>query len=185
MGYARKIVELATNIAIILVCGLLCWTFFTHKGLNFGAPPGGAESAHLEGLTLPSLPGYSWTSRPKTLVLAVRKGCHYCEESLPFYKRLSDLERGNGLHAHLLAVMPDDQVSGTKVLQSGGLTIDSVFNQPLNSIQVSGTPTLLLLNSTGRVVRAWVGQQTSQGEEEVISASNASNSETRPWYRLW
>jgi hypothetical protein len=66
--------------------------------------------------------------------------------------------------------MPDDQDSATKELQSGGVAVDGVFNQPLNSIQVSGTPTLLLLDAKGRVAKAWVGQLTPQGEKRLITA---------------
>ena len=166
----RKTVELITNIAIILVCGLLCWTFFTHKSLSFGAASI-ANDPHLEGLMLPSLPGHRWNDHQKTLVVAIRKGCHYCEESLPFYKRLSGLEGSNGLHAHLLAVMPDNQTSGIQMLQSAGLTVDSVFNQPLDSIKVSGTPTLLLLDASGRIAKAWVGQLPPEDEKAVIAAA--------------
>lgn len=181
----RRAVELIANIAIILVCGLLCWTFFTHKGLVRGASVGEAGVPSLEGLALPALPGYSWGSHSQTLVLGIRKGCHFCEESLPFYKRRSELEHSNGLHAHRLAVMPDDKDAGTRYLQTGGVAVEGVFSEPPDSIKISGTPTLLLLDSRGRIARAWVGEQSSQGEEEVIAAVNAAHIEQRPWYRLW
>jgi thioredoxin-related protein len=119
---------------------------------------------------VPPLPGYRWGDHQKTLVLAIRKGCHFCDDSLPFYKRLGDLEKRNNLHAHVLAVMPDDRESGAKALQSGDVAVDSVFSQPLDSLKVTGTPTILLLDSHGRVARAWVGQLTPQGEEELITA---------------
>jgi hypothetical protein len=167
----KKMIEMTTNVAIIVVCGLLCWTAITHKTVDLralaerdGAPP------RLKGLTLPQLSGYRWGSHPETLVLALRGDCHYCKDSMPFYRRLSDLEKNNSLHAHLLAVMPSDQKSGAAALQSGGLTVESVFDQPLDSIRVSGTPTLLLLDSNGRVTDAWGGQLTSQGEDDVIAA---------------
>jgi hypothetical protein len=66
--------------------------------------------------------------------------------------------------------MPDDRDSSVGALQSGGVAVDGVFSQPLNTIQVTGTPTLLLLDSNGRVARAWVGQLTPQGEKELIAA---------------
>jgi hypothetical protein len=36
-------------------------------------------------------------------------------------------------------------------------------------LKVSGTPTLLLLDSKGRVERAWIGQLNPQGEKELIA----------------
>jgi hypothetical protein len=172
MADVRKITEIGTNIAILAVCCLIGWTIITHKSLDlrsvFAARAGEAQ---FDGRTLPALPGYRWADHEKTLVLAIRKGCHFCQDSLPFYKRLSELEKSNTLHAHLLAVMPDDPASGVAALQSGGVIAQGIFNQPLNSIQVSGTPTLLLLDRNGRVVKAWVGELTSQREREVIAAS--------------
>jgi len=67
--------------------------------------------------------------------------------------------------------MPDDRDSGAKALQSAGVAVECVFSQPLDSLQVSGTPTLLLLDAQGRVERAWVGQLTFQREKEVIAAA--------------
>jgi thioredoxin-related protein len=143
------------------------YTSIRQPTYNFRA---GGQETNLEGHILPPLPGYHWADHQKTLVLAIRKGCHFCEESLPFYKRLEDLENTNSLHAHVLAVMPDNQDSGSAALQSGGVAVEGIFSQPLNSIQVTGTPTLLLLDAKGRVERAWIGQLTPQGEEDLIAA---------------
>jgi hypothetical protein len=88
---------------------------------------------------------------------------------LPFYKQLSDLEKNNTLHAHLLAVMPDDLASGTAELRSSGVSVEALFNQPLNSIRVSGTPTLFLVDAKGSIKHSWVGQLTSQGEKDLIA----------------
>ena len=164
----RKIIEIAANLAILLVCGLIGWTFLTHKGLASGS---GKEVAHLEGVTLPPLPGYSWSDHQKTLVLAIRKGCHYCDSSLPFYKQLSNLEKSRTLHAHLVAVMPDDRTSVTADLLSGGVSIEAVFNQQLSSIRVAGTPTLFLVDAKGRIEQSWVGQLSPESEKDVIAAA--------------
>ena len=167
MAGTQKIIEVAANLAIFVVCGLIGWTLLTHKSLPSGW---GREATRLEGVTLPPLPGYHWGDHQKTLVLAIRKGCHYCDSSLPFYKQLSGLEKSNTLHVHLLAVMPDDRASGAAYLQSGGVSVEAVFNQPLSSIRVSGTPTLFLVDAKGRIEHSWVGQLTPQGEKDVIAA---------------
>ncbi len=167
MAVARKIAEMSANIAILVVCGLIGWTFLTHKSLPSGW---GSQTARLEGVTLPPLPGYRWGDHQKTLVLAIRKGCHYCDSSQPFYKQLSGLEKNNTLHAHLLAVMPDDGASGTAALRSGGVSVEALFNQPLSSIRVSGTPTLFLVDAKGKIEHSWVGQLAPQDEKDVIAA---------------
>lgn len=38
---ARKIIEVSTNLAILVVCFLLCWTLITHKTFNLRSIFGG------------------------------------------------------------------------------------------------------------------------------------------------
>jgi hypothetical protein len=166
----RRVLEATTNVAIVVVVVMFGFAYFAHKTIRFAAPPAG-QDAHLKGLVVKEIAGYNWGSQPETLVLAIRKGCHYCEASIPFYKRLADLEKSKGIHAHVLAVMPDSEADGASLLQSNGLMVDAVYKQPLDSFSVSGTPTLLLLDSHGRVEEGWVGQLPSHGEEEVIAAA--------------
>jgi hypothetical protein len=81
------------------------------------------------------------------------------------------MESSGELNAHLLAVLPDDKDSGTAFLRSGNAEIEAVFDQPLNNIQVLGTPTILLVDSHGTVVREWVGRLSRDAEEAVIKAA--------------
>jgi hypothetical protein len=129
------------------------------------------KEAGFTGQTLADLPGYSWSSNAKTLVLALRTSCSYCHASLPFYKQLGDLERSNALHAHILAVMPADASVGSSFLAKDDVEVQAIFSQKLDVFKVSGTPTVLLVDSGGRVERTWVGQLTPQLEKEVIRAA--------------
>jgi hypothetical protein len=131
----------------------------------------GGERAGLVGQTLAPLPGYSWSSYPKTLVIAIRKGCPYCDASLPFYRRLGEQERSNVLRAHVLLVMPNDASSGSRYLSKDNVEVQEIFGQGLGALRVSGTPTVLLLDSSGVIERAWVGQLPPKGEKEVMSAA--------------
>lgn len=176
----RKCFETATNIAILLVCGAILWTIF---GPKLHSPSNTGEDASLKGVSLSVLPGYDWRLHQSTLVLAIRKGCHFCESSLPFYKHLSQLEQDKDLTVHLLAVMPDDKASAESLLKVGGVSIDGVFDFPLSSLHVSSTPTLLLVDANGRVDKAWVGELSPKGEEDVISDAKrdiVSARNTRP-----
>ena len=131
----------------------------------------GSEEEGLVGPTLAPLPGYMWSSYPKTLVIAIRKGCPFCHASLPFYKRLDEQEKSNGLRAHVLVVMPDDASSGSSFLRKGDVEVEGIFGQELDALNVSGTPTVLLVDSSGHIERTWVGQLTPQGEKEVMKAA--------------
>jgi len=175
MNTAKKVLDIAVSVAILVVCAMICWSYATHKSISFdGATAGqvtGGESNRLRGVSLPSLTGYQWSGHRETLLLAVRSGCHYCQDSRTFYARLKQMESSGELNAHLLAVLPDDKDSGTAFLRSGNAEIEAVFDQPLNNIQVLGTPTILLVDSHGTVVREWVGRLSRDAEEAVIKAA--------------
>ena len=131
----------------------------------------GSEEVGLVGQTLAPLPGYRWSSYPKTLVIAIRRGCPFCDASLPFYRQLGEQEKSNVLRAHVLVVMPNDASSGSSLLKKDDVEVQGIFGQELDALKVSGTPTVLLLDSSGRIERAWIGQLTPRGEKEVMNAA--------------
>ena len=170
MTAIKRVIEQVTNIAIVIVCVLLCWSYLTKRNVKSANGRPGISSEQLVGLTLPTIPGYSWGSQPETLVMAIRVGCHYCADSMPFYMKLNDLERSNHLRAHLLVVMQEGKQAADQELNSDGLKIDRAFNQSFGPLKVTGTPTLMLANAQGRIVKGWVGELSPQGEREVIAA---------------
>lgn len=158
-----KAVENATNVAVILaVCIAAVFLYRSYKNNQSEAPKVGA--------TLPALPGYSWQSNAPSLVLALRKGCHFCEASMPFYRKLYELEKSKAFATEMVAVFPDSAQDTYDVLGTEKLPIPSVSQVNLSSLSVSGTPTLILVNSSGRVQKTWVGQLDSAGEESVLAA---------------
>lgn len=113
------------------------------------------------------LPDADLSGHPKTLILALQKGCHFCSESAPFYKRL--LEGARGGNVRLLAVLPGTPEESMAYLKELGLTNLEVKQSPLNAIQVGGTPTIILTNDKGEVTNFWVGKLEADKEEEVLS----------------
>ena len=131
----------------------------------------GSEDVGLAGQTLAPLPGYSWSSYPKTLVIAIRKGCPYCDASMPFYRQLGEQEKSSVLRAHVLVVMPNDASYGSSLLEKNDVEVQGLFGQKLAALNVSGTPTVLLLDSSGRIEREWVGQLSPRAEKDVVNAA--------------
>ena len=130
-----------------------------------------SDAMGLTGQSLAPPAGYSWSSYPKTLVIALRRSCPYCKASLPFYKQLSDLEKSSVLRAHLLVVMRSDESAGRSFLKTGEVEVQGIFGQNLDDLKVTGTPAVMLLDSSGRIEQTWVGQLTPRLEKEVINAA--------------
>jgi hypothetical protein len=164
----KKFVEMATNAAILVAALLLCW-----KIIDARRPPAGnsiSDGSELVGVRLPSPPSYTWKQNPETLVLAIKSGCRFCENSFPFYRRLIDDAKNHGSRVHLLAVMPDPPESGHILLGKNELHLDALFAQNLETVKVNATPTLLLLNAEGRIEKAWIGQLDKKQEDAVLGA---------------
>jgi hypothetical protein len=164
----KSLLEVLTNIAILVVCCLLVYVLVTRRDFFFHRHHPAAVD--LKGMVLPSPPGYSWSAQGPTLVLALRVGCRFCAASMPFYKRLTDLEASHHLHAHLLAYMPDDPAVAEQDLHSYGIDISGDFGHSLDALHVSGTPTLLLVDPSGKIENAWVGELPASKENEVVAA---------------
>lgn len=165
MTTAKSFLEVVTNTALIIVCGLLIWFVAAHRDYTVR----GSSSPALEGQVLAGPSVYNWAAHAETLVLAVREGCRFCEASMPFYGHLSALQRARRVHAHLLAVMPDEGGVAARYLQARGVDVQGVYNYSLSAIRVSATPTLLLVDAKGRIDKAWVGQLTDAQENDVIA----------------
>jgi len=119
------------------------------------------------GQKIPEISGYSWNKTP-TLVLALKKGCHFCEESMPFYRRLLAMQQAGQLNARLVAVFPDGSTDVTELMESQKLAIQAFPAIHLDTFRVSGTPTLILVDQSGRVIKPWIGKQDVAGENDVI-----------------
>ncbi len=68
----------------------------------------------------------------------------------------------------MIAVVPGDEAEGGKYLEGLGVVVDGIVTASLSDINVSATPTLVLVDRSGRVSNVWVGKLDSNRENEVI-----------------
>ena len=163
MSSFYKRVELLANLAIVLlavVIGTVLVQRFFHRESASSKPPAIAAGVQV------TLPGVDWKQNHKTLLVAIQQGCHFCTDSAPFYQRLVDAADRKGVR--LVAVLPQSTDEGRRYLTTLGVHIADVRQAPLSSLQVSGTPTLILVDENGRVSAAWVGKLPPDKETEVL-----------------
>lgn len=121
------------------------------------------------GDSLPAIPRLDWNQHRHTLVLALNTGCHFCEQSVPFYRRLVDTQPPAGNDLEIIAVFPNDSEMVRQFMTLENLPFRSVPAAPFGKLGVIGTPTLMLVGSSGRVERAWVGALSPAEESEVFN----------------
>ena len=159
-------IEVATNI-IVIVFAVVVGSVFLKDRFSSGAPESDAVKA---GDKLANLDSWDWGAHDRTLILGLRKGCHFCEDSAPFYQRLIAQQQPGGASPPIVAVFPDTADTVKEVVQSEGLEVHAIAGVPLERLKISGTPTLLLVDRSGIVLNAWTGMLTPRQELEVIRA---------------
>jgi peroxiredoxin len=158
---AQKI-ELISNVVFIAAAVLLVALLMRSSLTN-------TRPRISEGETLPTLTGYNWQAHSQTLVLALRVGCHFCQASAPFYRKLREFEKEGRLSAHLIAILPDEPAEAAEMLHAEQLDVDLRAAVPFGNWKITATPTLLLVDPNGRVLHVWEGQLPTNDEQQVVN----------------
>lgn len=167
MSTLLKRVELLANIAIIVVALLLSTVLIKHYLLPAHQIEPIPQSQIQPGAQIP-LTGVDWAANGQTLLLVLSEGCHFCSESAPFYQRLVHITTGRD-DVRLVALLPQDITRGRQYLSGLGVPISEVRQVNLASLGVRGTPTLVLVDSAGKVTGVWIGKLLTEAEAEVLS----------------
>ncbi len=175
MNLLFRRIELAANVAIILVAALLGAVLI--KSYLINRPERRADTSQYASQAADqkrlSLADVDWNKNGQTLVIAVSSTCHFCTESGSFYQELAKVHDGT----QLLAVLPQPIDEGKRYLASLGVSVDDIRQASLASIAVRGTPTLMMVNSNGVIVNTWEGKLETVQEREVLNKirSNSFN----------
>lgn len=165
-----KKIETVANVMVIIVALLLVGVivqryFFAQSNQNQQARVSSTIGKPV------NLPNENFAAQTKTIVLALQTTCHFCTESVPFYKRL--VEETKGKNIKVVAVFPTSVEESTAHLTKLGVTGMEVKQAPISALDASGTPTLILANQKGEVTNYWVGKLPPEKETEVINKLNS------------
>lgn len=161
-------IEFAANVAIIAVA-LLFGFVLVKRGILNSVPPAQAvlRDAIKPGTKI-SLPETDWSQSERHVVLVLQKGCHFCTESAPFYKRLIGA-LAKRTDVQLIAALPQSVGESRQYLDGLGVAVNDVKQADPSSVGATGTPTLLLVDKAGKVTDVWVGKLPPEKEQEVFS----------------
>ena len=158
--------EKLTNIAVLLSCALLVAALGRNFYLSHTRPAAGTEAvARGQQITLP---GYTPASTESTLIMVLSTQCHFCKDSMPFYRKLTVLHRSAPGRLRVVAVLPEPESEASAYLDRNGVGVDHVFSLPPGDIGVNATPTLLLLDPRNKVEESWVGLLGDSQQAEVL-----------------
>jgi len=149
------------------VAGLLFMTRYPVHSMR----PADAEGPRLEqGFRMPPVPGYEWRSHGKTLVLALRVGCPYCEASMDFYGRLVEIEKHRGAGVHLLAIYQEPAESISVHAPGRPRDLATLSGVSFPKLRIRSTPTVVLVDANGIAQRVWRGRLSPELENQLLLA---------------
>ncbi|HLJ27546.1 MAG TPA: hypothetical protein VKY85_12620 [Candidatus Angelobacter sp.] len=166
-GNVAKKIEMVANVAIIIAAVAIVILFL--RNYTKSQPGEHVISAG----TKFALKGVDWQSNGKSVVLAISTTCHFCTESAGFYRVLVDQCKQQ--HVRTVAVLPQAAPEAKAYLQNEGVSVDEIRQSVLSDLEVSGTPTLLLIDKGGIVKSVWVGKLRSDEEKEVLAKLTSSS----------
>ena len=116
------------------------------------------------------IPGAEWPRSNNTIVIALSVSCHYCKDSAQFYRRIERESCQVGTSVEI--VSPQDPATTRAFLESLDIHFQTIRTVRLSQIGVRGTPTILLIDREGKVVKTWFGALDQARQREVLSSLN-------------
>lgn len=110
----------------------------------------------------------------RNLLIVVRSGCKVAEDSMGFYRELAQLAAAGATRAGIAAILPDNETVSRNLLRIHGLDVPAVPGVALSSLKLHWTPTLVLADRRGVVLKLWEGQLSASAQAEVLSAIGVS-----------
>jgi hypothetical protein len=160
---AAKWFEIAANVAIIIVAVVIVIVFVrNYFPASKASAPAIAAGASLIGQPV------DWHDSQRNVVLVLSTTCHFCKESSGFYRKLVEDCRS---HARTVAFFPQTPEEAQAYLRAEDVRVDEIKHADFQSLQIGGTPTLLLVDSKGIVQKVWIGKLPEAKEKEVLDQS--------------
>lgn len=166
----KSTLDTAANIAIIIVCAIAAVVLIRNQFFpKQAAGPGNVPQIE-KGEKYAQLKDMVPTGANRALVVAVQPGCHFCNDSMPFYKKLLDERNQKGSAVKFVAAVPSDDAKPQEAQKFAavGAQPDNIAKVDFAAIKVPGTPTMVLVDNSGKVLNVWVGKLDEGSEKEVL-----------------
>jgi hypothetical protein len=165
-SFVRDVVIATVFLSTVVYCGAELW------GLKASLEPFGrkqlrdtAEVSRAKQLVLPE--GLIGQRSEYVVLLVISTQCHFCTESMDFYRDLTSHYRSARLR--FVAICPQTPQQCSEYLGRYGVSVNRVASASSSDVGVPGTPTILLVDRTLTTLATWIGRQNPEGEHAIRS----------------
>ena len=167
----KTALDTAANVAIIVACAIATVVLIRNQFLRpDAAPPPGSPAVVEKGERFDQLKALVPVGSQRTLVVALSPACHFCDESMPFYRQIVEERKQRKSTVNFIAAVPAEDMKAEEAqkLATAGAQPDSLVKLDFAAVKVPGTPTLMLLDDDGKVLDVWVGKLDASAQMEVL-----------------
>lgn len=161
LGRIGKLFYLTANVGVTIAALAFLWVAY-HRYMP--SEPTFPKPSHVRA-TLVSA-GHRVEPGP-LVVLALRRGCPYCERNVSLYRQLVAARRDP--RTRIVAVTPEPVAATSEYLRGLGLSVDAVYQQDLPSMGVKITPTIFRVEPDDQIVKIWFGEQATDKYTAIVS----------------
>jgi hypothetical protein len=161
------------NWATIVLCGvvavLLLVKSYTgyHGPLPLTSAKRGAE-VYAVGEHFKGVDGIQLDAASTTVLMALRSNRHFCTASMPFYQKILGQPRRD---IRYVVGLPQDTIEGGQAyLAEHRIHVDGVVRYSMIDTlpKIHGTPTVIVLDRTSRILGLWTGQLDAAQEQDCV-----------------
>lgn len=161
----RVSLDLIVNALLALTCVVVLGQYLETWWARTHAAASALPQSLPRGGQIPGLRDVVWTDR--NVVVFVRSTCHFCSESMPFYRAMAGQAHAAGARFVVAGEESRDIIAG--YMRSNAVTPDDVVSASPESTGVHATPTLAIVDRRGTILDSWVGRLTPDAEQRVKS----------------
>jgi hypothetical protein len=150
---AGTLLERTVNVAIL--CGVLYGITLMRSATN----PSSQPPLYSIGETAPSLSTVSYRSSDRTLILFVSSSCHFCTDSMAFYRDLVADRDSKRLSLRIIAVGHEPNEVLKRYFDANGVRMDQTISVDKSAwVKSSLTPQQIVVDRTGLIRGTWPGK---------------------------
>ena len=118
---------------------------------------------------MPGVSGVDYSKTRHTVILALNPQCRYCRDELPFYRSIAAGRYRVEGRVQLVVLSNAPTVDIERFLAESEVRVDRLADLSAGTYKITGTPTLLVVNSAARVEGAWTGRLKESERKEVTA----------------
>lgn len=165
-----RVLESAANVATILACGALC--VYIARSVFIPAAQGPQPGpAYQAGDRIENLPRVRFDAADRTLVVATRGTCRFCQASMPALAQIATSLKALPRRTPFVVVSVDGEDQTRGAFRDYRVDPDVVIGVKPTARVMYATPTVLLVNRAGIVEHAWIGLVDSSKAHDIVGAT--------------